>query len=208
MVGHHEAPTVMPPRSAALLVASIWPEVTTAAGVRTLGLVSTLLSGGYEVHVCSPAARLRPHANCSFAVFHGHGTGVQAGDGRSARLKGMGVAGTHSCPPNDPAGFALALRQTDPAICVFDRFFMEEQFGWQVRDSKHRSCNQYGVPIRNRNVIPLWVGGGGGCRWSRASRAASECWTRRTCTSCDRPGLLPNCCGASPLVVLCHKGCD
>ena len=75
-----------------------------------MGLVSSLLSGGYTVSLCSAATKT-PY---------------------SEALLQHGVSKTFTCPANDATGFKTVLQEAPPAICIFDRFYIEEQFGWQV----------------------------------------------------------------------------
>ena len=109
------APPNMTSRHArALFVAPVWPDATTtAAGVRTMGLIRALLSRGDHVAVTSPA-KASPEA-CD-------------------ALSDLGV-GIHPCRANDSPAFARLLGNVRPSVCIFDRYYMEEQYGWQVRDA-------------------------------------------------------------------------
>ena len=99
----------------ALFIAPVWPDVTTtAAGVRTMGLIRALLSRGNHVAVTSPAKAASPEA-CD-------------------ALSDLGV-GIHPCRANDSPAFARLLGNVRPSVCIFDRYYMEEQYGWQVRDA-------------------------------------------------------------------------
>ncbi|MBB5211664.1 glycosyltransferase [Microbulbifer hydrolyticus] len=92
----------------ALLIAKQWPEPTsTAAGRRTLDILDLLADAGYRVEIASPA---QP-------------TPFQAKSGY----------GEHQIEVND-SSFDPWVHALDPALVVYDRFMMEEQFGWRVRE--------------------------------------------------------------------------
>lgn len=94
----------------ALFVCSVWPEPTSsAAGTRTVQLIQLLLSKGWEVLVVSP---------CQDNSFR-------------LRLNEYG-AKTKQIPVNSEL-FDLFLREISPEIIFFDRFMVEEQFGWRAR---------------------------------------------------------------------------
>lgn len=98
------------PAGLALLLARHWPEPTsTAAGRRTLDLIGALETAGYQVEIASPAD------SSPFQAATGHRQ--------------------HSIAVNDSA-FDSWIVQLDPALVVYDRFVMEEQFGWRV----HQQC--------------------------------------------------------------------
>ncbi|SHF28979.1 Glycosyl transferases group 1 [Microbulbifer donghaiensis] len=92
----------------ALLLAKQWPEpASTAAGRRTLDILDLLAEAGYCVEIASPA---QP-------------TPFQAATGY----------GEHRIAVND-AGFDQWVRALNPTLVIYDRFVMEEQFGWRVRE--------------------------------------------------------------------------
>jgi len=98
------------PAGLALLLARHWPEPTsTAAGRRTLDLIGALENAGYQVEIASPAEVSPFQAN----------TGLRQ----------------HSIAVND-SGFDHWIAELKPALVVYDRFVMEEQFGWRV----HQQC--------------------------------------------------------------------
>lgn len=103
-----------PPKSQspiALLIAKNWPEPnSTAAGRRTLDLLALLDQCGYRVHVASPAEATPFQTTLSDFGYQVHGIAV-----------------------ND-MGFDAWLLELSPALVVFDRYVMEEQFGWRVRE--------------------------------------------------------------------------
>ncbi|WP_288131928.1 glycosyltransferase family 4 protein [Microbulbifer sp.] len=92
----------------ALLIAKQWPEpASTAAGRRTLDILDLLTDAGYSVDIASPA---QP-------------TPFQAKTGYRE----------HQIAVND-SGFNDWVRTLDPTLVIYDRFMMEEQFGWRVRE--------------------------------------------------------------------------
>jgi glycosyltransferase involved in cell wall biosynthesis len=95
----------------ALFFTYVWPEpVSSAAGVRTLELMESLLAAGWQVSALSP---------CKENPF------------RTALVK-RGIL-CYEQGPNHSEADAL-LRKLNPDIAVFDRFVMEEQFGWRLRE--------------------------------------------------------------------------
>ena len=96
------------PAKLVLLIAKQWPEpASTAAGRRTLDILDLLADAGYRVEIASPA---QP-------------TPFQAKTGY----------GEHQIAVND-ASFDQWVRALDPTLVIYDRFMMEEQFGWRVRE--------------------------------------------------------------------------
>lgn len=94
-----------------LFIGTIFPEPTSsAAGVRTLALIHDFLSRGDSIRFFSPS-----DAN-SF----------------SQELSVLGVE-TAKIGPNDPV-FDTLLREFGPDVVIFDRFMLEEQFGWRVAE--------------------------------------------------------------------------
>ena len=92
----------------ALLIAKQWPEpASTAAGRRTLDILDLLTEAGYQVEIASPA---QP-------------TPFQASTGY----------GEHQIAVNE-SSFDHWVRALDPTLVIYDRFMMEEQFGWRVRE--------------------------------------------------------------------------
>lgn len=93
-----------------LLIAKQWPEPnSTAAGRRTIDIINLFQSHSYTVHVASTAEKTPFQAN----------------------LAQFGCI-THSINVNDPS-FDHWVAALNPSIVVFDRFIMEEQFGWRVK---------------------------------------------------------------------------
>jgi glycosyltransferase involved in cell wall biosynthesis len=94
-----------------LFVGPVFPEPTSsAAGLRTVSLLDDFLSRGDRILFVSPSDQ---------NAFAG-------------ALQAKGVA-TRMIGPNDPA-FDLAVREFAPDVAVFDRFMLEEQFGWRVAE--------------------------------------------------------------------------
>ena len=90
-------------------IAQVGPEPgSSAAGARTLQLIELFIARGWQVTFCCPAGASEHQAD-----FHPLGV-VQ-----------------HLITLNDPS-FDAFIRELDPDIVIFDRFMMEEQFGWRV----------------------------------------------------------------------------
>lgn len=87
----------------------VWPEPSSsAAGVRTISLVKHALGAGARVSFLSPSK----------------------GNHFSDSLNALGVA-THETAAND-SSFDSLIRKLVPDTVIFDRFVLEEQFGWRV----------------------------------------------------------------------------
>ena len=98
--------------SKVVFIGLVWPEPnTTAAGGRMLQLIRFFLDRSEEVHFASTAL---------------------PGD-YSYPLEELGVH-THSIELNDPS-FDEWIADIAPDIVVFDRFVIEEQFSWRVREN-------------------------------------------------------------------------
>lgn len=94
----------------AALFVYVWPEpLSSAAGLRTHELARILQSEGYEVHAYSPCA-----PNAAMAAW-----------------ENLGVR-CHPCPANDSSVESF-LKEISPALVLYDRFVMEEHFGWRLR---------------------------------------------------------------------------
>jgi hypothetical protein len=95
-----------------LLLGKTWPEPgSSAAGGRTLELLRTFHAAGWPT-VFATAAVASPHA---------------------ADLEGMGIE-CHAIAVND-SRFDPWVRDLRPDLVVFDRYMIEEQFGWRVEQS-------------------------------------------------------------------------
>jgi hypothetical protein len=107
-------------RPLTLLISTVWPEPTSsAAGVRTLQLLSCFSKWGHEVALASPASK-----TTRSAVMTSHSVADPVRE----------IAVT----PNS-AEFDTMIRSLQPNIVIFDRFIMEEQFGWRVREQAPRA---------------------------------------------------------------------
>jgi hypothetical protein len=95
----------------ALLIAKNWPEpASTAAGRRTLDLMDLCHQAGYQIHIASPAETTPFQQDLPDMAYTPHRVAV-----------------------NDSA-FDQWIATLKPQLVVYDRFVMEEQFGWRVRE--------------------------------------------------------------------------
>ena len=95
----------------ALFIGYVWPEPqSSAAGLRTWNILEALLQSGFKLTFASPSQR---------------NTFTQ-------KLEDRGID-TVCLQANDPA-FDLFIKEFDPNIVIFDRFVIEEQFGWRVQE--------------------------------------------------------------------------
>jgi hypothetical protein len=94
-----------------LWIGTVWPEPdASAAGSRTVRLLEACLDAGYEARFVSPCQE-NPHQQAL------EDRGI-----RTARLL-----------PNDSA-FDSYISEYKPDVVCFDRFMIEEQFSWRVRE--------------------------------------------------------------------------
>ena len=94
-----------------LWIGTVWPEPdASAAGSRTMRLLEACQGAGYEVRFVSPCQE-----NLHQQALEHQGI-------RTARLA-----------PND-AAFDSFISEYRPEIVCFDRFMIEEQFSWRVRE--------------------------------------------------------------------------
>ncbi|WP_244175246.1 glycosyltransferase [Flavobacterium urumqiense] len=95
-----------------LIIGLVWPEPnSSAAGGRMLQLISLFKEQGYGIMFSSPAQ------DSDFMVD----------------LKEIGVEKksiTLNCP-----SFDVFVKALNPTVVLFDRFMMEEQFGWRVAEN-------------------------------------------------------------------------
>lgn len=95
-----------------LFIGLVWPEPTSsAAGTRIVQLVQLFLANGDEVHFASAASK----SEFSFD------------------LENLGVT-NHDIKLND-SSFDIWLAALNPDVVVFDRFMIEEQYGWRVQEN-------------------------------------------------------------------------
>ncbi|WP_199121198.1 glycosyltransferase [Pedobacter sp. ASV28] len=93
-----------------LFIGLVWPEPnSSAAGTRIIQLVHLFKNQGYEIHFASAA---------TLSDF-------------SFELKSIGVS-THDIALNHHS-FNDFIGQLNPSIVIFDRFMIEEQYGWRVQ---------------------------------------------------------------------------
>ncbi|WP_127470953.1 glycosyltransferase [Thiomicrorhabdus aquaedulcis] len=92
-----------------LIIGYVWPEPnSSAAGTRMLQLIKQFLTHGYGVHFASPAK-----------------LGEHKADLTSLGVQEYNIELNHS-------SFDLFIAALQPNLVLFDRFMMEEQFGWRV----------------------------------------------------------------------------
>ena len=95
-----------------VIIGSVWPEPkSTAAGSRMLQIIALFQQQGYAVTFLSAASK---------------------GD-FSADLDSLSVT-TKNIELN-AGSFDAEIKQLDPDIVLFDRFMMEEQYGWRVLEN-------------------------------------------------------------------------
>ncbi len=95
-----------------LIIGFVWPEPnSSAAGSRMMQLIQLFLSQNWKITFASPAAETEHMAN----------------------LKDHNIT-TATIEINHPS-FDDFLKQLQPNIVIYDRFMIEEQFGWRV--AKH-----------------------------------------------------------------------
>ena len=94
-----------------VVIGYVWPEPnSSAAGSRMMQLLHFFLKTGYQITFATGAAR-SPFAE---------------------KLENLGIA-TAKIQVND-ASFDDFLKEIQPKVVLFDRFMMEEQFGWRVSE--------------------------------------------------------------------------
>ncbi|MFQ3231231.1 glycosyltransferase [Reinekea sp.] len=105
------------PTKVVLLIAKNWPEPnSTAAGRRTLDLLNLFKKAGFEVHIASTAEPTPFQADFSALSY-----------------------ATHSIKVNDNA-FDDWISAFNPTLVIYDRFVMEEQFGWRVKEQSPKTA--------------------------------------------------------------------
>jgi glycosyltransferase involved in cell wall biosynthesis len=105
------------PQLKLLYLGTVWPEPTSsAAGVRTHALIQDFKSFGYEIYFVSPSKEKNEFVD---------------------QLTSIGVK-TESFQPNDSA-FDEFVRKLSPDVVIYDRFILEEQFGWRVKESSAKT---------------------------------------------------------------------
>lgn len=97
-----------------LVIGTVWPEPkSSAAGVHLLSLIQTLQAAGAVCHFACPAN--------SYKAQH------------TIDLSELGIT-AHTIILND-SSFDTWVGELAPDIVLFDRFMMEEQFSWRVRQA-------------------------------------------------------------------------
>jgi glycosyltransferase involved in cell wall biosynthesis len=95
-----------------LIIGFVWPEPnSSAAGGRMMQLISFFKSQGYQITFSSPAL------DSDFMV-----------DLNDYQVGKKGI--TLNC-----SSFDLFIKELNPDIVLFDRFMIEEQFGWRVAEN-------------------------------------------------------------------------
>ncbi len=98
-------------QSSVLLIGYVWPEPwSSAAGIRQWNLIRIFERAGWRIHFSSPS---------------------KTNEARK-EIETAGIA-TSEIPANDPR-FDELLKEFRPDVVVFDRFIIEEQFGWRVAE--------------------------------------------------------------------------
>lgn len=102
----------MPDNPNLLIIGKVWPEPTSsAAGSRIMQLIEIFLNSGWET-IFSSSAQKSDH---------------------SADLSKIGVT-EHPVKLND-SSFDEFVRDLKPDVVLFDRYMIEEQFGWRVAEN-------------------------------------------------------------------------
>lgn len=97
-----------------LVIGTVWPEPkSSAAGVHLLSLIQALQAAGARCHFACPAN--------SYQAQH------------TIDLSALDIS-AHTITLND-SGFDTWVAELAPDIVLFDRFMMEEQFSWRVRQA-------------------------------------------------------------------------
>lgn len=94
-----------------LIIGYVWPEPkSSAAGSRMLQLIDVFLSENYDVTFASPCAKTD----------------------NTFDLETIGVA--QEAIKLNSSSFDVFVKALNPDVVLFDRFMMEEQFGWRVAE--------------------------------------------------------------------------
>ena len=93
-----------------LIIGNVWPEPTSsAAGVRMLQLITLLKENGYKILFASPAVKNLQRYNLTDIDIQEDVVEVNS------------------------SNFDTYIKKVAPSIVIFDRFMMEEQFGWRAQ---------------------------------------------------------------------------
>lgn len=94
-----------------LIIGSVWPEPnSSAAGSRMMQLIQSFLNKGWEITFASPAN----HSDFSFDI------------------ESIGISKANI--QLNSSSFDDFIKELQPSIVLFDRFLVEEQFGWRVAE--------------------------------------------------------------------------
>ncbi|MBT8236953.1 MAG: glycosyltransferase family 4 protein [Bacteroidia bacterium] len=105
-----------PSKRILLILGQVWPEPsTTAAGERMMQLIRSFQEANYDIHFASSASQTD----------------------HSEDLSDLGIK-TLKIGIND-SDFDMMIGELQPDIVMFDRFVVEEQFGWRVAEYSPRS---------------------------------------------------------------------
>ncbi|APG65369.1 glycosyltransferase [Tenacibaculum todarodis] len=94
-----------------LIIGYVWLETTSAAGSRMLQLIELFTAQGWNITFASPAQKTENSIDLSSLNI----------DEVSIELNN--------------ASFDAFIQELNPTIVLFDRFMMEEQFGWRVAEN-------------------------------------------------------------------------
>ncbi|HEA30628.1 MAG TPA: glycosyltransferase [Leeuwenhoekiella sp.] len=95
-----------------LIIGHVWPEPqSSAAGSRMMQLMEVFINQGYDLHFASTAQR----------------------SSHSSDLETLHIK-NHEIKLND-SGFDAFAKALNPQIVVYDRFMVEEQFGWRIAEN-------------------------------------------------------------------------
>ena len=95
-----------------LIIGFVWPEPkSSAAGSRMMQLIHVFLTEGYEITFASPSAK----------------------SDKAFQLESLGITQTEIALNN--SSFDTFISNLKPEVVLFDRFMMEEQFGWRVAEN-------------------------------------------------------------------------
>lgn len=109
---YHQNSTSEPVGAKLLVIGHTWPEPkTTAAGKRMMQLLDTFLTNDYEITFASTASR----------------------NSYSETLSDLGIQEVDIQLNN--SSFDVFIKELSPDAVIFDRFMVEEQFGWRVAES-------------------------------------------------------------------------
>ena len=125
-----------------LIIGFVWPEPkSSAAGSRMMQLINVFLKEGYSITFSSPCAKSKNAFN----------------------LESLGV--TQKEIELNNSSFDDFISELKPDIVLFDRFMMEEQFGWRVvencpealriLDTEDLHCLRKGREQAFKDVVPL-----------------------------------------------------